>query len=86
MEYPSSGSVLEKIEKILKKSNKYLITDEIMCACYLYKFLKYKSSKAFERFKYIFCRLSDDGKNKAIRYYMAYAKSNEVQNNKRLIK
>ena len=39
---PSASNILKKIEKILKRTEKYSKTDEIICACYLYKFLEYE--------------------------------------------
>lgn len=72
---PSASSILEKVEKVIRKTEKTLATDEIICACYLYKFLEYGNSKAYDRFKYIFCNLTDEGKTKAIKYYLAYSKS-----------
>ena len=80
--YPSSLSVLEKVEKVLRRTEKTLATDEIVCACYLYKFLEYGCSKSYDRFKYIFCNLTDEGKKKAIRYYIVYSRSNEKANQK----
>lgn len=79
---PSAPGILQKVKKILRRTDKYSLTDEVVCACYLYKFLEYGSSKAYERFKYIFCRLSDESKKKAIRYYIAYAKALKKANQK----
>lgn len=74
MEKSSIKSILDRVEKILLKNEKYMASDEIICACYLYRFMKYNDQKAYQYFKEIFNNLDDEHQDKAIKYYLIYAR------------
>ena len=49
------------------------LNDEIiMCASYLYQFMKYRNNESYNKFKQIFIKLDDNSKNKVINYYLVY--------------
>ena len=77
-----SESILIKVSRILNRTEKYLKTDEIVCACYLYRFREYGSKKDFLNFKKIFNNLSDEKRYQAINYYLTYAKNMREQEKK----
>ena len=71
----SDESILKRAERFYKKTEKYIKTDEVICACYLYKAFRDEDMKSFKRFKEIFNKLDDKKKQKALNYYLAYTKS-----------
>lgn len=83
-----SKKILEKVKAVLVKSNKYLATDEVICACYLNRFLRDGGQKDYDRFKEIFNRLSQDGRYQAINQYLIFARNEKDQskNVKKLMK
>lgn len=77
-----SENILIKASRILNRTETYLKTDEIVCACYLYRFREYGSKKDFHNFKKIFNNLSDEKRYQAINYYLTYAKNMREQEKK----
>ena len=85
MDNPLSD-ILDKVDKILKITDKTLATDEIVCACYLNRFLENGRIKDFHRFKRIFNNLSDEKRHLAINYYITYSKNTREQKKKTKVK
>lgn len=73
-------NVFEKISRILLLNRKYEATDDIICACYLYRFCEYGNKKDYDNFKKIFTKLSDEDRSKAINYYLNYIENSKKQN------
>jgi len=81
--------VLNRVEGVLKKTENYLKSDEIVCACYLCKYLENYDDKYWHRFNECYNNLSLEQKDKAIRFTMIYLKNNSkkiVKMNKKIKK
>ena len=74
-----NSSLKNVIKNIISRNEKYKSTDELLCACYLYRFLKYNDDKSYKRFKEIFSKLDDEKRYQAINYYLTYEKNSQKE-------
>ena len=74
--YPSD--IHNKVNRVLRKTNNKLSNKEVVCACYLYSFLKYHNGVAFQRFKWNFKNLTDEGKRNVVSLYLRLQNKEKV--------
>jgi len=74
--YPSD--IYNKVSRVLRKANNNLNKEEVLCVCYLYSFLKYHNDVAFQRFKWNFKNLTDEGKRNVVSLYLRLQNKEKV--------
>lgn len=92
-------SILNRVDKLVKKTEEYLKSDEIICACYLYKYIETGKLEYYTHYHDIFDKLDDIKKLIVARTFVIFSINNlnkkvdelvenneNSENNKKLIK
>ena len=86
--------IIKQVDKVIKKTENYLKSDEVICACYLYKYAETNNLEYYYRYRVIFDNLDESKKLTVARTFLAFVRNkkdkevNKVikENDKKLVK